>query len=151
MRCQECGSHCESGPEGTGPIHGHRRLRMGTKSGDKAGLPPSPLMVFFLEPKARPLPGHRILSSASLGKVLIVIAHGSLSHLCYRVADSPRASCLQTGAGRAQYRPLLLGPHIERPCTGASLSRRGLLTDPLDWLPGQVAYPLYWDSMLSQG
>lgn len=47
MRFQECRSHCESGPEGTGPIGGHRRLEMGTKSGDKAGLLPSPLMSLF--------------------------------------------------------------------------------------------------------
>lgn len=58
---QECGSHCEPGPKGTGPIDGHRRLGIGTESGDKAGLPPSPLMLLFWSQVHDPLPGHWIL------------------------------------------------------------------------------------------
>lgn len=128
---------------------------MGTKSRDKAGLPPSPLMsLFWIQVQDPPSLATRSCRQPHWGKVLIVIACGSLSHLCHRAIDSPRVSIsrqIQAGYSTCL---LLLGPHIERPCAGATLAMLCLLTDPLDWLPGQVCIstlPEFGDLMLIQG
>lgn len=68
---------------------------MWAKSGDKAGLPPSPLRLLFWGQAQDPSLATRSFGQPHWGKVQIVIACGALSRLSHRATD-----CLQTDSGR---------------------------------------------------